>query len=690
MKTLAVKYRPNTFDELSGQGYTVDILKNQLKTGKIKQAYLFAGASGCGKALENSTPVLTMRGWKPIGDITINDNVYGDDGKLYKVVGVYPQAKREVGYEVEFTDGTKIICSGDHVWRGHYTQTQNTHFRENRTTKELHEYYKNLNWNLNVGIPRFRIDRCAPIEFESRQVSIPPRLFGILLSTLRKLQGRYGYLIPMKKHTAMLDELKKYGITMREGRQFRLYGKFGMYYTEAKIDEFGYFSKFENTYLMRSLVNGNLGHIPDLYLYNDKNIRKELLVGLLYTSTDDGSVFRLNSQNENFVESFRELGRGLGCNVPVFMYKGKVHRIQIIPNDEIHRYIRKFIVSKGLQRDKNVFTGMSIVWIEKRLEACDFTCIEVNSPNHLYVIKNYIVTHNTTAARIFARELGDKTEIIEMDAASNSGVENIRRVIEEASYKSMLGGKKVYIIDECHALSSQAWQSLLKILEEPPLNVIFIFCTTEPNKVPAPIQNRLMRFNFTRLEMRQIFNRLKEISKNERILVDDTVLEYIAKASNGGMRDAIAHLEKCVNSDLDLTIENVCSILSLTAYSDLFQIIRWLLARDLPKIIQKIHHLYMEGNDLKRFVNQLMVFLVDLLKYYHTRDVDLIDIPNDFLSEIDSLQLDTAKVSFLKNVLLDVIILNSKILYEAHPKPFLEMFFMGVGDDRAKGEFGNN
>lgn len=685
MKTLAVKYRPTTFDAVTGQGYTISILKNQLKNDKIKAGYLFAGASGCGKALANYEVVLTEKGWKPIGEVMISDKIYGEDGKLHNVVGVYKQQGRITGYDIHFTDGTKITCSGDHIWWGHWTYNVDSHKREVALTKDLYKEYIDFSWGKN-HLPRFRIDRCMAIDFPPKVVAIPPRLFGYLLSLIRKFHNEWGILITSRNIGMGKDLLKQFGIELSKGKRHMLYGKKGTFYHSTESDAFGYFDKFLN-YIKQSVAGNRLGYIPAEYLYNTKSIRKELLLGILLTAQDGVTVFRLNSNNDNFVNSFRELGKGLGCNVPAFNYRkaGKsLWRLQIIPNSEVHGFIRKHIPSRALHRERNIFTGVSIDRIELHENKEEYTCLEVDNPSHLYITTGYIPTHNTTVARIFASELGDNTEIIEIDAASNSGVDNTRELIKEAHFKSLRGGKKVYIIDECHSLSATAWQSLLKTLEEPPPDVVFIFCTTEPHKVPLTIQNRLMRFNFTRMEIKQMTDRLKLILDAEKITkYEDEALDYIAKVSHGGMRDAIANMEKVINSDLEITTENVCSVLSLVAYSDMFTVLDFLLKEKHSALIKKLDEIYLAGGDLKRFVVQFIAFQTDVLKWWHTGDLKLTDIPPNYKSDLEKLGLNDKSVRYIKDTLFELMQLNTKLIYETNPKSYIEMFFMGVRDDWA-------
>ena len=164
-------------------------------------------------------------------------------------------------------------------------------------------------------------------------------------------------------------------------------------------------------------------------------------------------------------------------------------------------------------------------------------------------------TGKTTTARIFGKEVNEhKGRLIEIDGASNNGVDNIRLLIDDCKMKPIDSKYKVYIIDECHMLSIGAWNAFLKVLEEPPKHVIFILCTTDPQKIPSTILSRVQRFDFKRIPTPKIVERLQYIIQEENeemmkgeepvIYSEYDALEYIAKLADGGMRDSITMLDK--------------------------------------------------------------------------------------------------------------------------------------------------
>lgn len=229
----------------------------------------------------------------------------------------------------------------------------------------------------------------------------------------------------------------------------------------------------------------------------------------------------------------------------------------------------------------------------------------------------------TTCARIFANDINKgEGNPIELDAASNNGVDDVREIIQQAKTKSLDSEYKIFIIDECHALSNSAWQAMLKIIEEPPAKSIFIFCTTDPQKIPKTILSRVQRYDFQRISQEGIVHRLKHILHDENIYVTakeieviSPSVEYIAKIADGGMRDAITLLDKCLAYSKILTLENVVKALGTTDYDTMFKLTDYLIDNKVKLSLALIEDIYNNGKDLKTFVRQYVQFLLDLSKW---------------------------------------------------------------------------
>lgn len=282
-------------------------------------------------------------------------------------------------------------------------------------------------------------------------------------------------------------------------------------------------------------------------------------------------------------------------------------------------------------------------------------------------------TGKTTSARIFANEVnGGKGKPIEIDGASNNGVDNIRSIIDDCRMKSLDSKYKVYIIDEVHMLSIGAFNALLKVLEEPPKGVIFILCTTDPHKIPATILSRLQRFDFKRIPQFEIVNRLKYILNEEgNTTYDIEALEYIAKLADGGMRDAIMKLDTVLGYTTNITLQAVLDCLGITNYEHLLKIVQGIINKQADEPIQIIDSIYRDGKDLKLFVKDLNKFVLDLCKLNITRNKELTMIPTDIMRQCIHIATNTSKYD-LVDILDGVNNLLDKIKYEQNAKNLIE------------------
>lgn len=307
--------------------------------------------------------------------------------------------------------------------------------------------------------------------------------------------------------------------------------------------------------------------------------------------------------------------------------------------------------------------------------------LRTNTHMNTYLFTGGAGTGKTTCARIFASEINKgKGNAIEIDAASNNGVDNVREIIDNAKFKSLDSDYKVYIIDECHMLSTGAWNAMLKLIEEPPAQTVFIFCTTDPQKIPATIISRVQRYDFQRIGYASIVNRLKQIIKWEneefqtesRINYDMEALGYIAKLADGGMRDAITLLDKCISYNLDLTVENVCEALGTVDYDTMLTLTDYILESNAAKVVEVIEETHRSGLDLKQFMKLYMQFVLDAYKYYILGgDFNYLQIPSTYNEALDAWQ--DEDFEFMKSTLLEELIkLNADIKWEANPKPLIE------------------
>lgn len=306
--------------------------------------------------------------------------------------------------------------------------------------------------------------------------------------------------------------------------------------------------------------------------------------------------------------------------------------------------------------------------------------LETKTFQHGYLFTGPAGTGKTTSARIFANMINaGKGNPIEVDAASNSGVDNIRQIIEDAKRKPLDAEYKIFIVDECHSLSNGAWQALLKTLEEPPKFTIFIFCTTDPQKVPTTILSRVQRYNFQKISNKGIVERLSNIliMENEEASEcgwdgaydwNTEAIEYIAKVSNGGMRDAITLLDKCLSLSSDLTLENVLKTIGAEDYNTFILFLTALQNKEKGTAITTIENVYNAGKDVKQFMKDFAKFILEVEKYALYKNFNYISLPNTLENELEQLIDDS-----LFDVMDFVVSLNSQIKWDSDPKTLIEL-----------------
>lgn len=297
--------------------------------------------------------------------------------------------------------------------------------------------------------------------------------------------------------------------------------------------------------------------------------------------------------------------------------------------------------------------------------------INTHSVKSAYLFCGGAGTGKTTCARIFANEINNgKGEPIELDAASNNSVDDIRRLTTDAETKSLYSEYKVFILDEVHSLSNQAWQAMLKTLEEPPAKAIFIFCTTNPEKIPATILSRVQRYNFQRISQKGVLERLEYIVDKEGIDCPSIEpLKYIAKIADGGMRDAITLLDKCTSYSNTITMNTVVEALGVVDYDTMFALVKALVKdASAGKSIEIINKVYADGKDVKVFIKDFFEFVLDMNIFSVTRNFDYVKIPNEWEDILVSYFDDTSIVNNVTDLLNDLVKLNATIKWEQNAK----------------------
>ena len=285
--------------------------------------------------------------------------------------------------------------------------------------------------------------------------------------------------------------------------------------------------------------------------------------------------------------------------------------------------------------------------------------IKAGRIGHAYLFCGTRGTGKTTVAKIFAKAVncehpvdgspcgecamcksiaaGTSMNVIEIDAASNNGVDNIREIREEVSYRPTEGRYKVYIIDEVHMLSSGAYNALLKTLEEPPEYVIFILATTEVQKIPVTILSRCQRYDFHRITIDTITARLEELMKQEQVDTEERALRYIARAADGSMRDALSLLDQCIAFYLGqkLTYDRVLDVLGAVDAEVFSRLLREILDQNVGRVLRSVEELVMQGRELTQLTADFTWYLRNLLLVQTSDNMeDVLDMSTENLARL--------------------------------------------------------
>ena len=285
-----------------------------------------------------------------------------------------------------------------------------------------------------------------------------------------------------------------------------------------------------------------------------------------------------------------------------------------------------------------------------------------NKLAHAYLFAGPRGTGKTTMAKLLAKALncdegigcqcnqcknckaiieGSHPDVLELDAASNNGVDDVRDIIDKVKYGTILGRYKVYIIDEVHMLSDSAFNALLKTLEEPPEHVIFILATTEPHEILPTVLSRCQRYDFTKLSDADIKNRLKAVLEKEGVEYNEAAIDIIISLADGGMRDALSILDQVLAySGNKLDVQDILDIFALESKEEKMALLNSIVEKNTSDVLERINRYISLGTDIKRLTDDLLIILKDILIYQSSRNISCLEVLNEqdasyFLRKMD-------------------------------------------------------
>ena len=384
---------------------------------------------------------------------------------------------------------------------------------------------------------------------------------------------------------------------------------------------------------------GDIGKITGIY---PQGIRKIYRITL-----EDDTYIEVSDDHINIV-AVRDLAVDL---TPTILYADTRYVQSLIDSHTSDVYIPAPVlgdIADILSEDESMDLNHRLAkpfWKIKSIEYVrddDCQCIMVNHLDHTYISDNFIPTHNTTMGRIIANTINEgHGDPIEIDAASHSGVDSVRDIVQQAQTYPVGMKYKVFIVDEAHAMSNAAWQAFLKALEDAPARSVFVFCTTDPEKIPATILSRVQVFRLSKISLDGIHKRLvhvldSEIAEGNKITYTDDAINLIAKLANGGMRDSLTLLDKVLAFGSDITSESVVKALNLPNYEDYFSLLTAYAKQDNVAITDIINSVYDSGVNFLKWFESFHAFVIQILKFIFLRDIHQTTIPAHYADKIES------------------------------------------------------
>ena len=632
-EALATKYRPKRFADVVEQDVTKAILTEQLENKTFKNCLLFCGGAGTGKAQPLNSKVLTPKGFIKMRQVKIGMEVITGDYNTALISGVFPQGKREI-YKIYLSNGDTVQVSDEHI-NIVYTENKEGKFEESTMlTKDLINIdYTNLFMRKIVGNGLFNAYySISDIKFVGLK-----KCQCILVDAPEHTYITDNYIVTHNTTSARIfaNEINEF-----KGEPIEIDAASNNSVDDARrIIESAKTQSLDSEYkvfVLDECVTGDTEILTDKGFKPIKDLDKTELIAQV---TDDMVI--------EYVKPTEHI------ELP---YEGYMYRV----------YNEDFSVLMSPHHVQPIISNATDDWKE--------FYIEHFCPNNEQSIVEYIDSNKDNNLLLYNCD-SIKTEKLTYEGTIYCvKVPSHKIIIRTDSGFSFVTGN-------CHMLSNAAWNAMLKLVEEPPKKSVFLFCTTDPHKIPDTILSRVQRYNFQKISQQGIVNRLKYIIEQENkedstnlITYEESALEHIAKVADGGMRDSITLLDKSIGYNNNLTLNNVLEALGSVNYDTMFELIDALNIMDKKKVIEVVESIHRSGLDLKQFIKQYTLFILDVCKYDLFREFTYLQLPNIYKEKLDSYD-DNAYI-FFNQLLGEMSTLSNNLRYESMPKPVVEATFL--------------
>lgn len=676
-QSIACRYRPQTFEEMLGQSSTIKILKRQLETGHLSHCYLFAGSSGCGKTTTARAFAMQINGGKgtPIEiDAASNNGV--------DAVRAIVDSAKERSVDSEFKIFIIDECfEGDSLvkTKSGYKKIKDIKIGESVATLTGYSKVTNVfeNWVENNALNYLNLSN------GKRILCTKDHLFLTTSGWIACKDLKEGDEVIVYSN---LSKLWEENSNISKGPEVLLQQM------PARLEKEEYWSKTCNTESLSNLWK-NICSLEAIRSEENlfSGMSRKVNIAITKDSTElrvwDGHKeisFRKNVEKQSHEKTEKhskdEAHKSIAWNTPSSVQSAWREWSLYETTADVTREFARFLNFRI--SDKNELLRIQSESISCSIQSRPWLSRENVSDRGGW---QFASLEKEYCSRYQKREMPERVRV--------NSVEIYKSTDRAKSGLSHSGYTKVYdlsvdtcptyfvndvLVHNCHAISTPGWQAFLKCIEEPPAYTIFMFCTTNPEKVPETIQNRVMRLNISKVDTKLIANRLKYICEQEGYRNYDEACDYLAKLGNGGVRDSISYLEKCANYDPDLSIDNVLACLGNFSYDSFFNLTGALLNQDEGEVLNMIEQYYNSGNDLKMFIENYLEFTIDLAKYCIFKSMSMVKIPSSLENRCAGYAGIPDILDYTNKLVDKILNIKNAIKQDINPKNTVEVMFINI------------